>query len=120
MSVDDKFVTDWCSRPSNYIGLIDLANVAKVPVKPKDESAAANGGVRRRMESSKETKYGATRVKTQHGITTTFSSVNQYDKILKISFERLFNQTNPDILDLAPETEYSMLINWGIFKNEND
>jgi hypothetical protein len=46
--------------------------------------------------------------------------VNQGNRTARINFERLFNQTNPDVLDLAPEVEYRMILNWGIFKNEND
>ena len=46
--------------------------------------------------------------------------VNQGDRIAKINFERFFELSDPDLLDLKNGTEYKMILNWGIFKNEND
>lgn len=75
---------------------------------------------KRRGGGSEEKMYGVLQNGTFNGITTTLQYVNQADRICKINFERLFNVTNPDVLDLAPGLEYKMILNWGIFKDEND
>ena len=46
--------------------------------------------------------------------------MNQSKRIARINFERPFELDDPDLLDLASGVEYKMILNWGVFKNEND
>jgi len=84
------------------------------------EAAEDAQDAKRKGGGSEEKMSGVLQNGTFNGITTTLQYVNQDKRICKINFERLFNVTNPDVLDLAPELEYKMILNWGIFKDEND
>lgn len=84
------------------------------------EAAEDAQDAKRRGPGSEAKMYGVVQSGTFGGITTTLQYVNQADRICKINFERLFDVTDPVVLDLAPELEYKMILNWGIFKNEDD
>ena len=64
--------------------------------------------------------YGTLQSGTFAGITTTLQYVNQVERVAMINFNRLFELSDPELLDLKNGTEYKMILNWGIFKDEND
>lgn len=53
-SVDDRYVTDWCSRPDNYKTIVEWPESTAEPLKPKDQpktDPAAKDGSGRRLGS---------------------------------------------------------------------
>ena len=84
------------------------------------EAAEDAEDAKRRGGGSQEKMFGTVQSGTFAGITTTLQYVNQGDRVAKINFNRLFELTEPDLLDLKNGTEYKMILNWGIFKDGED
>ena len=84
------------------------------------EAAEDAEDAKRRGGGSKEKMFGTVQSGTFAGITTTLQYVNQGERVAKINFNRLFELSDPELLDLKNGTEFKMILNWGIFKDEND
>ena len=114
-SIKDKYESVFNETRSRF-----LQATATTAADLEAEAAEDAEDAKRRGGGSEEKMFGTVQSGTFAGITTTLQYVNQGDRVAMINFNRLFELTDPDLLDLKNGTEYKMILNWGIFKDEND